>query len=103
MSPSVTIIASGGEHLGTVLLMHGYSGHKEPLKLLAYAIAPTGLISALIDLLGRGGEWGFMEAGAINPRISQFEESILKTIEFLRDRGYNLSKINPIGRARVVP
>jgi len=57
------------EHCGTVLFLHGYSGHKESLKLLAYAAASTGFVSVLVDLPGHGGSGGFMEARAVNPRI----------------------------------
>jgi len=87
------------EHCGTVLFLHGYSGHKESLKLLAYAAASTGFVSVLVDLPGHGGSGGFMEARAVNPRISQFEDSILEVVEFLRNKGYNLSKLSVVGHS----
>ncbi len=87
------------EHLGTVLFIHGYSGHKETLKLLAYAAASTGLVSVLVDLPGHGGSGGFMEARTVNLRISQFEDSILEVVEFLRDKGCNLSKLSVVGHS----
>ncbi|MEX0569512.1 MAG: alpha/beta hydrolase, partial [Candidatus Njordarchaeota archaeon] len=97
---SVTIITNKNkQHYGTVLFIHGYSGHKETLKLLAYAAASTGLISVLIDLPGHGGSGGFMEARAINPRIAQFEDDILEIVEFLKGRGYNLSKLSVVGHS----
>lgn len=97
---SITIITNENkEHYGIALFLHGYSGHKESLKLLAYAAASEGLIGVLVDLPGHGGSGGYMESRATNPRIAQFEDSILEIIEFLRSKGYNLSKLSVVGHS----
>lgn len=97
---SITIISDPKMNTNhATLLIHGFSGSKENMKILAYSLAHAGFFSILVDLPGHGSSGGVMNASIDSVRVSQFEHSIFAVLRFLGSLNHKFSTISLIGHS----
>ncbi len=76
------------------ILVHGYSGNRKTMKLIALSLADIGIISVSVDLRGHGDSEGSMTFS------SPFENDIVAVIQDLEERGIgDTSKLIFVGHS----
>ena len=76
------------------ILLHGFSGNRKMMKLIAFSLADKGFVSVSVDLRGHGDSGGFMT------NSSNFEKDVEAVIQALEKRKIgNTSEIVLIGHS----
>lgn len=90
----VTVKPDSPEKTPVAILLHGFSGNRKMMKLIAFSLADKGFVSVSVDLRGHGDSGGFMT------NSSNFEKDVEAVIQALEKRKIgNTSEIVCIGHS----
>lgn len=82
------------ENAPLVVLLHGFSGNRIMMRMIAYALASEGLICVPVDLRGHGSSEGILES------IDKFNQDVQAVIQSLEAQGIgNTKRIVLIGHS----
>ncbi len=90
----ITVKAESTEKTPVAILLHGFSGNRKMMKLIAFSLADKGFVSVSVDLRGHGDSGGFIS------NSSNFEKDVDAVIQALEKKKIgNTSEIVLIGHS----
>ena len=86
-----------------ILLVHGFSANRKTMKTMALEFTKNGFISVCLDLRGHGDSEGYLVGWPTNQtkllRYEYFEKDINAVLDYMKNNGYNTSRIVMIGHS----
>ncbi len=86
-----------------IVLVHGFSANRKTMKTMALEFAKNGFISVCLDLRGHGDSEGYLIGWPTNKtkllRYEYFEKDINAVLDYMKNQGYNTSRIVMVGHS----